>query len=302
MDKDTFVPLWKAKDIVMHKGKGFTLVELLVVIAIIALLMSILMPALGRVRKQAKAVMCMSNLKQWCIIFTAYTNDNDGYFHGELGAGGITQGWVPALRPYYAGSGRRAVDETQDSGAQRGLRLCPAASGRFRSEGYATGSSVAWGIYSDEWNEEGGWAYDGDCGSYGLNGWVCNEDSSVDDWALVGNLWRTTDVKGAGTVPLFMDCGWVDGWPQQYDNPPEWEGQIGTYDAQAIKQFCLDRHNKHINALFLDCSVRTVGLKELWTLKWHRTFETDGDWTSAGGVTKAMWEGRAPWMADFEDY
>ena len=47
----------------MHRKKGFTLVELLVVITIIALLMSVLMPALARVRKQAKAVLCQANLR-----------------------------------------------------------------------------------------------------------------------------------------------------------------------------------------------------------------------------------------------
>jgi len=47
----------------MHKRDGFTLIELLVVISIIALLLAILMPSLQRVKKQAQAVACMSNIK-----------------------------------------------------------------------------------------------------------------------------------------------------------------------------------------------------------------------------------------------
>jgi prepilin-type N-terminal cleavage/methylation domain-containing protein len=64
----------------MIRRKGFTLIELLVVIAIIALLMSILIPALRNVRNQAKSSVCMSNLHEWALIFNMYTGDNDGFF------------------------------------------------------------------------------------------------------------------------------------------------------------------------------------------------------------------------------
>ena len=51
----------------MANRKGFTLIELLVVIAIIAVLMSILMPALNRAKQSVKNVICMSNLHEWAL-------------------------------------------------------------------------------------------------------------------------------------------------------------------------------------------------------------------------------------------
>ena len=60
--------------------KGFTLIELLVVIAIIALLLSILMPALNAVKEQARTIVCASNLKQWNIIMGFFAADNGDQF------------------------------------------------------------------------------------------------------------------------------------------------------------------------------------------------------------------------------
>ena len=63
-----------------RKDGAFTLVELLVVIGVIALLVALLLPALGRSREQAKQVACLSNLRQLGVAIELYCQDNNGWF------------------------------------------------------------------------------------------------------------------------------------------------------------------------------------------------------------------------------
>jgi len=64
-------------------------------------------------------------------------------------------------------------------------------------------------------------------------------------------------------------------------------------------RICINRHRGYTGCAFMDSSARKVGLKELWTLKWHRQFNTAGPWTLAGGVGPSDWP---EWMRHFRDY
>jgi hypothetical protein len=66
-----------------------------------------------------------------------------------------------------------------------------------------------------------------------------------------------------------------------------------------MQRFAINRHEQAINSIFMDYSIRRIGLKELWTLKWSRRFSPAGVWTRAGGARPEDWP---EWMRNLTDY
>ena len=280
----------------MRKKRGFTLIELLVVIAIIAMLLSILMPALQMAKVQAEKVICRANLHSWGLIWPLYHND----YNGDFMIWGRKNSFTEQLRDYYE---------------DPKIRLCPSAK-KFANptmdpDVNSTGSAFkAWGKMPAP---EPGWDpppwLEGDYGSYGMNGWASKDDSGGSTGRAKWTWNNIDEVTTASIVPLTIDCTHRGMLVRNIDDteyngfgltPPSNEDHNGS--ASRINRASINRHNGEVNSLFMDFSVRAVDLKELWTLKWHRGFDTKNIWTLAGGATPAQWDASAPWMRNFKEY
>jgi hypothetical protein len=90
---------------------------------------------------------------------------------------------------------------------------------------------------------------------------------------------------------MFVDAQWVDALPRPTDPPPD--GYFVLIDRN-MGSFCIDRHTGTVNGVFTDFSVRSIGLKELWELRWYK-----GWWEDRRMARTPVWP---EWMAHLKNY
>ena len=258
---------WSNRSTHCHRrggGVGFTLVELLVVIGIIAVLISILMPVLGRARQSAQTVKCLSNLRQIGLAIMQYSVDNKSFLvPGEITkAGAVVDTWNTILvvgkylpAPSQESVGSSSFENSSDGDStfrcpsginnRLGVPITPSSPYDGRGAGFTRWQSLDLqpNLRVDTW--------------YGINGWTASDATNGPNAfkrypftrvpgtsAYVQKLHRLTEFRENTTLPLVFD---------------------GYYWLQQTINHVNARHagNKAANVVFADGHAETIHIDRM---------------------------------------
>jgi prepilin-type N-terminal cleavage/methylation domain-containing protein/prepilin-type processing-associated H-X9-DG protein len=209
--------------------RGFTLIELLVVISIIALLIAILLPALGKARKAAQNMVCMNLIRQYGVANGVYATQSRGYMLPvRLKNGAATTDWVANTMLLDA---MGMQNQTIGYGNVPINRICPMA--EYAKDHPGTG------IYLDHYRLE----Y-----SYGCNISVFSNVQLFDTTTQI--VYRTDMITRPAYKLAMADA--MDWWIN--------DKHSNTYVNESSRSSTMTayRHDKAANVLFFDSHCQTV--------------------------------------------
>jgi prepilin-type N-terminal cleavage/methylation domain-containing protein/prepilin-type processing-associated H-X9-DG protein len=268
----------------MQHRKGFTLIELLVVIAIIAILAAILFPVFAQARERARAITCVSNLKEIGLASNMYLQDYDETFVCGWGGPSLDAQhcmWRYALQPYIQRYGSLTANPYDTTGfGSQGIFVCPdqpAGQANYGPTGYgmnsyalttgfhvdsASGNQMFPGVSLASVNRPGSLISFADASNLNADAIVKNDPhfTDGDDTSCAGsNTCTGTAAVPNGPWQFNTDAWTVEGWSPDWEfSVPgnfgrDWEAYGGIGPHRPVP-----RHFHSVNAAFADGHVKAL--------------------------------------------
>lgn len=246
-----------------RRRKSFTLIELLVVIAIIAVLAALLLPALSRARKKARAIVCLSNTRQIHLAWQTYLEENEGNLFDYCIDSSDKKIWTSRIGP--------------ELGSGYDVMTCPETGNpKFtRTDHYRMGrADLAWAERRHGYNAPEPFY----AASYTYNGALCPKNRYLDADDRYSTL---GGVETPSQTPILGDGVWRESHPGETGDVKTFPtdlydpGSVAAASWDCAWRYVTNRHIDVTNLNYVDGHSSSVQLRDVWRQKWHRNYDTE---------------------------